>query len=178
MPDRRAELGNQQVIAQQCEWHQHLLVRLLKCNVCVDWIWLTTIWLSLRNLHATIVKCKEIMSDNTRLSRCTVDCVRLLCLCSLVVCILYRIDWWINSKFVSHIISINRFFCTLDGWFVVFWQVCCANDLSVICTGVARGSVVRAVWLDSVVCICLSEIAPGYPVFTVNLHPCGICFGL
>lgn len=40
------------------------------------------------------------------------------------------------------------------------WQVCCASDPSVTCTGVARGLAVKVVWHDSVVCICTSKTAP------------------
>lgn len=43
----------------------------------------------------------------------------------------------------------------------MFWQVCCASDPSVICTGVARGLAVKAVWLHSVVSVCFSKTAGG-----------------
>lgn len=43
----------------------------------------------------------------------------------------------------------------------MFWQVCCASDPSVICTGVARGLAVKAVWLHSVVSVCFSKTASG-----------------
>lgn len=43
----------------------------------------------------------------------------------------------------------------------VFWQVCCASDPSVICTGAARGLAVKAAWLHSVVSVCFSKAALG-----------------
>lgn len=44
---------------------------------------------------------------------------------------------------------------------VLCWQVCCASEPSVICTGVVRGLGVKAAWLHSGVCICLRKRAPG-----------------
>lgn len=43
----------------------------------------------------------------------------------------------------------------------MFWQVCCASDPSVICTGAARGLAVKAVWLHSVVSVWFSKTTWG-----------------
>lgn len=43
----------------------------------------------------------------------------------------------------------------------MFWQVCCASDPSVICTGAARGLAVKAVWLHSVVSVWFSKTTSG-----------------